>query len=49
MNALIDREIGEDIGQMLPQVDEVGWAVDRFDIRPESDIGTKLGTIRQGP
>lgn len=32
MNALIDQEIGEDIGQMLPHVDEVGWAVERFDV-----------------
>lgn len=32
MKALIDEEIGEDVGQMLPRVDEVGWTVDRFDI-----------------
>jgi arylsulfatase len=31
MNVLIDSEIGEDIGQMLPNADEVSWHVDRID------------------
>ena len=38
MNAVIDREIGEDIGQMLPHVDDVGWAVDRFDTVDRFDL-----------
>jgi arylsulfatase len=31
MNALIEAEIGEDVGQMLPDADNVSWHVDRFD------------------
>ena len=31
LNALIDEEVGEDIGQMLPQVEGVNWAITRFD------------------
>ena len=31
MNALIDAEIGEDVGQMLPDADKVSWHVERFD------------------
>lgn len=31
MNALIDTEIGEDVGQMLPDADKVSWHVERFD------------------
>lgn len=32
MNALIEAELGEDVGQMLPKSGEVSWAVDRFDL-----------------
>jgi arylsulfatase A-like enzyme len=31
MNALIEVEIGEDKGQMLPENDQVSWAVEQFD------------------
>ena len=31
LNALIAEEIGEDVGQMLPRVPEITWAVTRFD------------------
>jgi arylsulfatase len=31
MNAIIEAEIGEDIGQTLPDADEADWHVDRFD------------------
>jgi arylsulfatase A-like enzyme len=31
MNALIEAEIGEDVGQMLPNSDQVSWSIDRFD------------------
>ncbi len=32
LNALIDDEVGEDVGQMLPKVPDVSWAVTKFDI-----------------
>jgi arylsulfatase len=31
INALIESEICEDIGQMLPHSDVTSWSVDRFD------------------
>jgi arylsulfatase A-like enzyme len=31
LNALIDHEIGEDIGQMLPDADRTNWHIDLFD------------------
>jgi hypothetical protein len=31
MNALIEAEIGEDEGQMLPNSDQESWSIDRFD------------------
>ncbi len=31
LNALIDGEVGEDVGQMLPRVEGIDWAVTRFD------------------
>jgi arylsulfatase A-like enzyme len=31
MNAIIEAEIGQDVGQMLPDADQVSWHVDRFD------------------
>lgn len=31
LNALIEDEVGEDIGQMLPESDSVGWSVETFD------------------
>lgn len=31
LNALIDEEIGEDIGQMLPKVQGVDWATTKID------------------
>jgi arylsulfatase len=32
LNALIDSEIGEDIGQMLPKGPGVSWAITKFDL-----------------
>jgi hypothetical protein len=32
LNALIDSEIGEDIGQMLPKGPGGSWAVTKFDV-----------------
>jgi arylsulfatase len=32
LNALIDSEIGEDVGQMLPQGLGASWAVTKFDL-----------------
>jgi arylsulfatase A-like enzyme len=31
LNALIDDEVGEDVGQMLPKAPGVSWAVTKFD------------------
>ena len=31
LNALIDGEVGEDVGQMLPKAPGVSWAVTKFD------------------
>ena len=31
LNALIDEEIGQDIGQMLPDADQTSWHIDKFD------------------
>jgi arylsulfatase len=31
MNAIVEAEIGQDVGQMLPDADHVSWHVDRFD------------------
>lgn len=32
LNALIDSEIGEDVGQMLPQGSGTSWAITKFDL-----------------
>jgi arylsulfatase len=32
LNALIDSEIGEDVGQMLPQGPGASWAITKFDL-----------------
>ena len=31
LNALIDGEVGEDVGQMLPKAPGVTWAITKFD------------------
>ncbi|MBA7479298.1 hypothetical protein ES707_14732 [subsurface metagenome] len=31
LNALIDQEVGEDVGQMLPKAPGVNWAITKFD------------------
>ncbi|MHC4982929.1 MAG: sulfatase-like hydrolase/transferase [Planctomycetota bacterium] len=31
LNALIDEEVGEDVGQMLPKAPGVSWAITKFD------------------
>ncbi len=32
LNAVMDTEVGEDKGQMLPDIKGVNWAIERFDI-----------------
>ena len=32
MNKLIDDEVGSDKGEGLPDIKNVNWAIDRFDI-----------------
>jgi arylsulfatase len=31
LNALIDGEVGDDVGQMLPKAPGVNWAITEFD------------------